>query len=89
MDECEALCDRLGIMVDGQMKCLGNIQYLKKKYGQGFTVMVKLRTTLSTDAVDGHGPLLKLKHTIENKYVCTLKDEHTVRKKSFKLMLNF
>ncbi|KAL1463191.1 hypothetical protein WDU94_014968 [Cyamophila willieti] len=43
MDECEALCNRLTIMVRGQMQCLGSIPYLKQRYGQGFTLMVKLR----------------------------------------------
>lgn len=42
MDECEALCDRLTIMVDGIMKYVGNISYLKNRYGQGFTIMIKL-----------------------------------------------
>eukprot|EP00061_Rhincodon_typus_P011695 g36912.t1 len=29
MEECEALCTRLAIMVNGQFKCLGTIQHLK------------------------------------------------------------
>ena len=31
MEECEALCTRLAIMVNGQFKCLGGIQHLKTK----------------------------------------------------------
>ena len=31
MEECEALCTRLAIMVNGSFKCLGNIQHLKNK----------------------------------------------------------
>ncbi len=31
MEECEALCTRLAIMVNGQFKCLGSIQHLKNK----------------------------------------------------------
>lgn len=31
MEECEALCTRLAIMVNGSFKCLGNIQHLKYK----------------------------------------------------------
>ena len=45
MEECEALCNRLAIMVNGQFMCMGGIQYLKQKFGQGFTIMLKLRTT--------------------------------------------
>jgi ABC-type Na+ transport system ATPase subunit NatA len=32
MEECEALCGRIGIMVDGTLSCLGPIQALKSKY---------------------------------------------------------
>eukprot|EP01135_Chromosphaera_perkinsii_P003153 Nk52_evm42s236 gene=Nk52_evmTU42s236 len=42
MEECEALCTRIGIMVNGQLKCLGGVQHLKSKYGNGFTVIIKL-----------------------------------------------
>jgi len=31
MEECEALCTRLAIMVNGTFKCLGTIQHLKYK----------------------------------------------------------
>ena len=33
MEECEALCTRLAIMVNGQFKCLGSTQHLKHKFG--------------------------------------------------------
>lgn len=73
MDECEALCNRLTIMVDGVMKCIGNIQYLKNRYGQGFTVMIKLRNN-ETFNVD------ELKRDIERQFdpEIKLKDEHKV-----------
>ena len=31
MEECEALCTRLAIMVNGSFKCLGGVQHLKNK----------------------------------------------------------
>lgn len=43
MEECEALCSRLAIMVNGQFRCLGSIQHLKNKYGAGYTVTLKVR----------------------------------------------
>ncbi len=43
MEECEALCNRLAIMVNGQFRCLGGPQHLKNKFGQGFTIIVKLQ----------------------------------------------
>jgi ATP-binding cassette, subfamily A (ABC1), member 3 len=42
MEECEALCSRLGIMVDGALQCLGSIQHLKAKFGTGFSAEFKL-----------------------------------------------
>ena len=34
MEECEALCTRLVIMVNGKFKCIGSIQHLKSRFGQ-------------------------------------------------------
>ncbi|OQR74222.1 ATP-binding cassette sub-family A member 1-like [Tropilaelaps mercedesae] len=45
MDECESLCGRIAIMVNGTFKCLGSTQHLKAKFGQGFTVLIKLKTS--------------------------------------------
>jgi len=49
MEECEALCNRIGIMVNGKFRCLGSTQHLRSKYGQGFTLIVKIRKELSED----------------------------------------
>ncbi|UJR37958.1 hypothetical protein I4U23_030642 [Adineta vaga] len=43
MEECEALCTRLAIMVNGRFKCLGSIQHLKSKFGAGYTLIAKLK----------------------------------------------
>uniref|UniRef100_A0A8C8J4V0 P-type phospholipid transporter n=1 Tax=Oncorhynchus tshawytscha TaxID=74940 RepID=A0A8C8J4V0_ONCTS len=42
MEECEALCTRMAIMVNGQFKCLGSIQHLKSRFGDGYTVIVRV-----------------------------------------------
>ncbi|KAK6165163.1 hypothetical protein SNE40_023607 [Patella caerulea] len=42
MEECEALCTRLAIMVNGEFKCLGSTQHLKTKFGEGYTVLAKV-----------------------------------------------
>ena len=44
MEECEALCTRIAIMVNGRLKCLGSTQHLKDKFGKGYTVILKLST---------------------------------------------
>lgn len=74
MDECEALCSRLAIMVAGKFRCLGEITTLKNKFGQGYTVQLKI----SSDATEEN--LISLKtsfiETFDNK--CALVDEHLV-----------
>ncbi|RQM23707.1 hypothetical protein B5M09_003923 [Aphanomyces astaci] len=54
MEECQALCSRIGILVSGQLKCLGSAQHLKHKFGRGFTLDIRLGTTTtpSTTAAD-------------------------------------
>lgn len=42
MEECEALCSRLTIMVAGKLRCVGSPQHLKSKYGLGYTLTIKV-----------------------------------------------
>eukprot|EP00756_Hemistasia_phaeocysticola_P027670 Hpha_TRINITY_DN16129_c1_g3::TRINITY_DN16129_c1_g3_i1::g.8366::m.8366/K05643/ABCA3; ATP-binding cassette, subfamily A (ABC1), member 3 len=42
LEEVEALAQRVGIMVSGQMECLGSLQRLKDKFGKGYQFEVKL-----------------------------------------------
>ncbi|VDI72583.1 ATP-binding cassette, subfamily A (ABC1), member 1, partial [Mytilus galloprovincialis] len=50
MEECDALCTRLAIMVNGEFKCLGSPQQLKNLYGDGYIVTVYM-SGLSTNKV--------------------------------------
>lgn len=43
MEEADALCSRVGIMVKGELRCLGSTQHLKNLYGAGYTLEVKLK----------------------------------------------
>ncbi|KAJ8753351.1 hypothetical protein K2173_019750 [Erythroxylum novogranatense] len=38
MEEAEALCDRLGIFVDGSLQCIGNPKELKARYGGSYVL---------------------------------------------------
>jgi len=38
MEECEALCQKVGIMVKGEFKCIGSIQHLKSRFGEGYNL---------------------------------------------------
>ena len=40
MAECEVLCSRVAIMVNGRLMCLGSPQHLKEKYVVAVVVVV-------------------------------------------------
>jgi ABC-type multidrug transport system ATPase subunit len=42
MEEADALCGRIGIMVDGRLACIGSSQHLKSTYGAGYQVELRL-----------------------------------------------
>ncbi|XP_077510991.1 cholesterol transporter ABCA5-like isoform X7 [Amblyomma americanum] len=42
MEEADALCTKVGIMVRGALRCLGSTQHLKNKYGAGYTLDIKM-----------------------------------------------
>lgn len=46
MEEAEALCTRIGVMVNGRLCCIGSGQHLKYRFGNGYEVNIK------TSAVD-------------------------------------
>uniref|UniRef100_A0A7M4E1M5 ATP binding cassette subfamily A member 3 n=1 Tax=Crocodylus porosus TaxID=8502 RepID=A0A7M4E1M5_CROPO len=70
MEECEALCTRLAIMVNGQFKCLGSPQHLKSKFGSGYTLLAKMQ-------VDEEGELQAFKAFVEKTFSgSVLKHEH-------------
>lgn len=52
MEECEALCTRLAIMVQGQFKCLGSPQHLKSKFGSGYSLRAKIRSEGQQEALE-------------------------------------
>ena len=43
MEECEVLCSRLAVMVNGRLRCLGSAQHLKNRFGDGYTMIVRMR----------------------------------------------
>ncbi|XP_070561206.1 phospholipid-transporting ATPase ABCA3-like isoform X2 [Ptychodera flava] len=56
MEECEALCTRLVIMVNGQFKCLGSTQHLKSRFGRGYTIILKVEEGRDSLVVKQHIP---------------------------------
>jgi ATP-binding cassette subfamily A (ABC1) protein 3 len=63
MEEAEALSSKLAIMVEGKIKCIGPVQQLKSKYGQGFEIEVKIRLPTPEEIAE----LKKLSGTLEER----------------------
>ncbi|XP_068120404.1 ABC-type organic anion transporter ABCA8-like isoform X2 [Hyperolius riggenbachi] len=49
MEEAEAVCDRVAIMVSGKLRCIGSIQQLKSKFGKGYLLEMKVKDSQQAD----------------------------------------
>ncbi|XP_074080801.1 ATP-binding cassette sub-family A member 10-like [Macrotis lagotis] len=58
MAEAEAVCDRVAIMVSGQLKCIGSIQHLKSKFGKDYLLEIKVKEPEQVEPL--HAEILKL-----------------------------
>ncbi|XP_064420182.1 ATP-binding cassette sub-family A member 2 [Latimeria chalumnae] len=80
MEECEALCTRLAIMVNGRFKCLGSIQHLKNRFGDGYMITVRTKSSLNVKEVvrffNRNFPEAILKERHHTKVQYQLKSKH-------------
>ena len=44
MEEAETLCKKIGILVDGQFKCLGTKDEIKEQFGFGYEINFQIKT---------------------------------------------
>ncbi|XP_041434155.1 ABC-type organic anion transporter ABCA8 isoform X2 [Xenopus laevis] len=51
MEEAEAVCDRVAIMVSGKLRCIGSIQQLKSKFGKGYLLEIKVKESHQVDQI--------------------------------------
>ncbi|XP_044531089.1 ATP-binding cassette sub-family A member 10-like [Gracilinanus agilis] len=58
MAEAEAVCDRVAIMVSGQLRCIGSIQHLKSKFGKDYLLEIKVKEYEQVEVL--HAEILKL-----------------------------
>ena len=64
MGECEVLCSSMAIMVNGRFRCLGSSQHLKNRFGNGYTIKVRLNSTSDQARFDSFSSnfILKERH---------------------------
>ncbi|CAK9811271.1 Phospholipid-transporting ATPase ABCA3 [Anthophora quadrimaculata] len=70
MEECEVLCNRLVIMVKGQLVCIGPSQELKQRFGAGYDIHIKLSPDRTDDDVNN------IKRSMESSLTCEIRDEN-------------
>jgi len=46
MDEAEALCDNIAIIINGRFVCYGNNTHLKQQYGQSYSIQIQTNLKL-------------------------------------------
>ncbi|XP_058515523.1 ATP-binding cassette sub-family A member 2 isoform X1 [Ochotona princeps] len=80
MEECEALCTRLAIMVNGRLCCLGSIQHLKNRFGDGYMITVRAKSSQNVKDIvrffSRNFPEAVLKERHHTKVQYQLKSEH-------------
>uniref|UniRef100_A0A131YXM7 ATP-binding cassette, subfamily A (ABC1), member 3 n=1 Tax=Rhipicephalus appendiculatus TaxID=34631 RepID=A0A131YXM7_RHIAP len=52
IEECQSSCNRIAIMSDGQLKCLGTLQQLRDKYARGYRLEFKLKHEAEPNAAE-------------------------------------
>ncbi|KAM8777566.1 LOW QUALITY PROTEIN: phospholipid-transporting ATPase ABCA3-like [Rhynchonycteris naso] len=52
LEECDAFCTRLAIMVKGKLVCLGSPQHLKSKFGNIYILKIKVKTATDKHKLD-------------------------------------
>jgi len=67
MEEAEALCTKMGIMVRGGIfKCLGSAQHIKNKFGVGYEIQIKIKKPSEDEQLQALCSELKTKGVIES-----------------------
>ena len=69
MEEAEALCTKVGIMVGGRLRCFGTIQDLKSKFGHGYTLNSKFMEPTDEEVEDIESQLGISKETVTREEV--------------------
>lgn len=83
MDECEYLCNRLAIMVDGTIRCIGPIQNLKKAFGLGFVIHIVYNERIS---IDNTANIARIKESMNQTFnQCKIQEEYAVRQQMQKI----
>jgi ABC-type multidrug transport system ATPase subunit/uncharacterized membrane protein len=84
MEEAEHLCDRLAILVNGRLICIGSPEHLKMKYGEGY--ILELQTE---DADQFHSQIVEGRNLFDSNYYEIEKTSSNRVKYEVKMTKNF
>lgn len=73
MDECENLCDRVAIMLNGKFVCIGNCKELKQRFEIGCNIKLKLNLDKSMYQID------QIKEDLKQSLKGQITDENLVK----------
>ncbi|VEN45882.1 unnamed protein product [Callosobruchus maculatus] len=83
LEECETLCTRLAIMVDGNFRCLGSVQHLKNKFARGCTFTIKVKKeskAVTTQVIEKYVkdklPMAQLREKHEDLLIYSISDSN-------------
>ena len=87
MEECEVLCSSIAIMVNGCFRCLGSTQHLKNRFGDGYTIKIRLKSSsnfeLHQSIVDCFSSHFVLKERHMNVVQYEIAEQHVLLKDIF------
>ncbi|CAD8193046.1 unnamed protein product [Paramecium pentaurelia] len=71
MDEAESLCNKIAIQVNGRFACIGSVQHLRSKFGDGYRVLIEPTNNLD----NGEAIIQEITKHFGNIYI--MNDMHT------------
>ncbi len=83
MEECEVLCSSIAIMVNGCFRCFGSTQHLKNRFADGYTIKIRLKSSIDQTILDHFSPDFILKERHINILQYEIAEQHVSLKEIF------
>lgn len=59
MEECEAICDRISIMAQGNLRCIGSFLHLRSRFSQGCSVRLQFSSIGGISDAEAHNKIVQ------------------------------
>ena len=88
MDEADILGDRIGVMHNGKMTCLGTSMFLKNRFGVGYVMTIEKSTPDENDKIEPFmlehlGPNVQIVSEIAGEMTVQIPNEYAPKFKDF------